>query len=417
MAETKNKPKRQYQVWKGSNRFLCGGRLIFGPDIASLCFSILLVAGPAISFCIKVHNVINHKTDHNQDPSYWYGVLIIAAALTCLDITFLFMTSCRDPGIVPRNASPPDPDEAYDMNTPSMEWIHGTTPHLRLPRTKDIIVNNHTVKVKYCDTCMLYRPPRVSHCSVCNNCVHKFDHHCPWVGQCIGLRNYRFFYMFISASTVLCVYVFTFSWVNLSQQKVHILKAMSQDILSVFLIVYCFFAVWFVGGLTIFHFYLICSNQTTYENFRYRYSKKENPYHKGIKNNLKEVFFSKIPPSLNDFRAYIQEDDSLVMDTTPNVEDSPKEKIDIKTGNTFVEAGGFSLPQIIQNIHGDGEENMNMKVGNGASDVLPSPFLFETTNAAPDLVMKTTKPEDGLNSDEKHNEETIIFDMPTAPQI
>ncbi|KAD3068241.1 hypothetical protein E3N88_36121 [Mikania micrantha] len=253
------------------------------------------------------------------------------------------MTSCRDPGIVPRNASPPDPDEAYDMNTPSMEWIHGTTPHLRLPRTKDIIVNNHTVKVKYCDTCMLYRPPRVSHCSVCNNCVHKFDHHCPWVGQCIGL--------------------------------------------------------------------------TTYENFRYRYSKKENPYHKGIKNNLKEVFFSKIPPSLNDFRAYIQEDDSLVMDTTPNVEDSPKEKIDIKTGNTFVEAGGFSLPQIIQNIHGDGEENMNMKVGNGASDVLPSPFLFETTNAAPDLVMKTTKPEDGLNSDEKHNEETIIFDMPTAPQI
>ncbi|KAL8191625.1 hypothetical protein R6Q57_028356 [Mikania cordata] len=375
MAETKNKPKRQYQVWKGSNRFLCGGRLIFGPDIASLCFSILLVVGPAISFCIKVHNVINHKTDHKQDPSYWYGVLIIAAALTCLDITFLFMTSCRDPGIVPRNASPPDPDEAYDMNTPSMEWIHGTTPHLRLPRTKDIIVNNHTVKVKYCDTCMLYRPPRVSHCSVCNNCVHKFDHHCPWVGQCIGLRNYRFFYMFISTSTVLCIYVFTFSWVNLSQQK------------------------------------------TTYENFRYRYSKKENPYHKGIKNNLKEVFFSKIPPSLNDFRAYIQEDDSLVMDTTPNVEDSPKDKIDIKTGNTFVEAGGFSLPQIIQNIHGDGEENMNMKVGNGASDILPSPFLFETTNAAPDLVMKTTKPEDGSNSDEKHNEETIIFDTRTAPQI
>ncbi|KAK9048787.1 hypothetical protein SSX86_032247 [Deinandra increscens subsp. villosa] len=419
MAEEKKKPKRLYQVWKGSNRFLCGGRLIFGPDVSSLCLSVLLVAGPAVSFCVKVHTIINHKKEQGQDSGYWYGVLLVAAALTCLDITFLFMTSSRDPGVVPRNALPPDPDEAYDINTPSMEWIHGTTPHLRLPRTKDVIVNNHTVRVKYCDTCMLYRPPRVSHCSVCNNCVQKFDHHCPWVGQCIGLRNYRFFYMFISTSTVLCIYVFAFSWVTLCQQKVNVLKAMSHDILSDFLIVYCFIAVWFVGGLTIFHFYLICSNQTTYENFRYRYSKKDNPYHKGIKKNLIEVFFSKIPPSLNDFRAYINEDDSLAMDTAiPNLDDSPKEKIDIEPGNSFAEAGGFSLPQVLQNLHyGHGKENMGSKVGIGASDSLPSPFLFETNIAAPDLVMETRKPEDGANAEEKRDDETITFETRTVHQI
>lgn len=108
------------------------------------------------------------------------------------DLLFLFLTSARDPGIVPRNTKPPEADEVFDAPTPSMEWINGRTPHLKLPRTKDVIVNGHTVKVKYCDTCLLYRPPRASHCSICNNCVQRFDHHCPWVGQCIGIVSLTF---------------------------------------------------------------------------------------------------------------------------------------------------------------------------------------------------------------------------------
>ena len=103
------------------------------------------------------------------------------------DLIFLLLTSGRDPGIVPRNSRPPEFDETCDIPTPSMEWINGTTPHLKLPRTKDVVVNGHIVKVKFCNTCLLYRPPRTSHCSICDNCVQRFDHHCPWVGQCIGI--------------------------------------------------------------------------------------------------------------------------------------------------------------------------------------------------------------------------------------
>lgn len=110
------------------------------------------------------------------------------------------MTSGRDPGIVPRNSNPPEPDELLDIPTPSMEWVNDKTPHLKLPRTKDVIVNGHTIKVKYCDTCLLYRPPRASHCSICNNCVQRFDHHCPWVGQCIGLVSLVFPYLFYTKS-------------------------------------------------------------------------------------------------------------------------------------------------------------------------------------------------------------------------
>lgn len=96
---------------------------------------------------------------------------------------------------MPRNSHPPEP-EGYEGNT---EYRPGQTPPVRLPRTKDLVLSGvGTFKVKYCDTCMLYRHPRCSHCSICNNCVEKFDHHCPWVGQCIGLVS-KFFFLISDA--------------------------------------------------------------------------------------------------------------------------------------------------------------------------------------------------------------------------
>lgn len=159
--------------------------------------------------------------------------------------------------------------------------------------------------------------------------------------------------------------------------------------------------------------------QTTYENFRYRYNKKENPYYKGIKRNLKEVFLEKIPPSLNDFRAYIHEDDSLVIEpTSSNLEDSPKEKIDMETVNTFAEANGLLLPPILQNLpYDDIEENMRSKVVNGASNSLPSPFLFGTNDTVPELVGERRKSEDGANVEDKCDDETITPETNVVHQI
>jgi palmitoyltransferase ZDHHC9/14/18 len=81
--------------------------------------------------------------------------------------------------------------------------------------------------------------------------------------------------MFISSTTFLCLYVFVFCWVNLAmtarQFGCSMGRAVVESPVSGILIVYTFVTAWFVGGLTAFHSYLVCTNQTTYENFRYRY--------------------------------------------------------------------------------------------------------------------------------------------------
>jgi len=52
-------------------------------------------------------------------------------------------------------------------------------------------------RIMQCRKCGSQRPERAHHCRICKTCVLRYDHHCPWVNQCVGLNNERYFVLFM----------------------------------------------------------------------------------------------------------------------------------------------------------------------------------------------------------------------------
>ena len=115
------------------------------------------------------------------------------------NITFC-RAAFRDPGIIPKVSdrtysemlkfNSQKPQENRALNDWDKIWYFSRTQGF-----------GHSVQILYplefCKACLIYKPPRAEHCAICDNCILGFDHHCIWLGNCVGNGNYIDFMLFI----------------------------------------------------------------------------------------------------------------------------------------------------------------------------------------------------------------------------
>ncbi|CDW81358.1 dhhc zinc finger domain containing protein [Stylonychia lemnae] len=73
------------------------------------------------------------------------------------------------------------------------------------------------VEYKYCTVCHIEQPLRCKHCKNCDHCVATYDHHCPWIGNCVGERNRKNFFWFLIYQSFQLIFALLIVITRLSQ--------------------------------------------------------------------------------------------------------------------------------------------------------------------------------------------------------
>eukprot|EP00656_Telonema_subtile_P009360 TRINITY_DN1439_c0_g1_i3.p2 TRINITY_DN1439_c0_g1~~TRINITY_DN1439_c0_g1_i3.p2 ORF type:complete len:175 (-),score=37.17 TRINITY_DN1439_c0_g1_i3:178-702(-) len=120
------------------------------------------------------------------------------------------------------------------------------------------------------------------------------DHHCPWINNCVGHYNYKYFYLFIVYSLLTLFWVVATSFLNFLKSVAadDVLTVGSESFMIVFTWMYCMLLSVALGGFVTFHTYLLLSNYSTIELVEKKGAQRVNtyihPWDNGRERNIKD---------------------------------------------------------------------------------------------------------------------------------
>ncbi|CAH2316300.1 probable palmitoyltransferase ZDHHC12 [Pelobates cultripes] len=221
-----------------------------------------------------------HDTDlWRQDDTEKMFRPLCFVFLVLFSVVLYFVVSLMDPGYVLS-----DCDEKFHLLVTNKE------------SDGMIVENPNLVSLRRCGYCLLKQPMRARHCKSCQHCVRRFDHHCPWIENCVGEKNHPLFILYLCVQLLVLLWAFHLGWSGfLSEATWKEWLKVNVFLLAAFVLTCIFTLV--VSLLLVSHLYLISCNTTTWEfmsHHRIAYLKHcdsdTNPFDKGIIRNLWSFF-------------------------------------------------------------------------------------------------------------------------------
>ncbi|KAJ5469529.1 Palmitoyltransferase erf2 [Penicillium diatomitis] len=295
---------KNWEYFVGNTLFCFGGRLMNSRDKPiNIATGILQIIPTALFFGYSAPWLW-----HNISPA----VPILFAYVFYICFSSFVHASVVDPGIMPRNLhSVPQysSNDPLTVGPPSNDWVM-----VKLA-TSDVAAMD--VPVKYCKTCAIWRPPRCYHCRVCDNCVETLDHHCVWLNNCVGRRNYRYFFAFVSSCTILCLFL-------IGASLAHVLVYMNREGISFgasisiwrvpfAMVIYGIIALPYPTSLWAYHLFLVGRGETTREylnSHKFQKQDRHRPFTQGnALTNWIAVLCRPRPPTYMQFKRPYEEGD------------------------------------------------------------------------------------------------------------
>ena len=170
--------------------------------------------------------------------------------------TFLYLASTTDAGMIPKQADDEHTIKWYMQfkNYLVVDGLHGQKAFMS--------------RLKFCASCMIIRPKRSIHCRSCDICVEMFDHHCPFISNCVGKRNYVYFWFFINTLWIDVVYSIWVAAHDIKRRRSafeeedgletgHSYRETFKELpLAPLVLLFCSFVLVLMTALILYHYYL-----------------------------------------------------------------------------------------------------------------------------------------------------------------